>query len=114
MLRLQASKGRTTIVIAHRLSTVRDSHCLFVIDKGVVAEHGSHDDLISRKGLFHTLVSKQVRTSHTAGHYFATLHSVVCILSGVCVAFIPKIYIYVRDYMTYTEPGHAFLSLSAC
>jgi len=56
----KASKGRTTILIAHRLSTVRDSDILFVVDKGVVAEKGKHDDLIARKGLYHKLVSTQM------------------------------------------------------
>lgn len=60
LLRNQASKGRTTIVIAHRLSTVRNADTLFVIDKGVVAEKGSHEELMTRQGLYHTLVSTQV------------------------------------------------------
>jgi len=56
----KASKGRTTIIIAHRLSTVRDSDVLFVVDKGVVAEKGTHPDLLARKGLYHKLVSTQM------------------------------------------------------
>jgi ABC-type multidrug transport system fused ATPase/permease subunit len=56
----KASKGRTTIIIAHRLSTVKDSDVLFVVDKGVVAESGSHNELLSRKGLYHKLVSIQL------------------------------------------------------
>lgn len=56
----KASKGRTTIVIAHRLSTVRDANILFVVDKGVVSELGTHQQLIDKKGLYHLLVKNQV------------------------------------------------------
>lgn len=45
-------KNRTTIVVAHRLSTVIDSDCLYVLDKGRVAEAGTHDELIARGGLY--------------------------------------------------------------
>ena len=65
----QASKGRTTIVIAHRLSTVKNSDVLFVIDKGVVAEYGNHDELMNMGGVYANLVARQVsdcilRTRH--------------------------------------------------
>jgi ABC-type multidrug transport system fused ATPase/permease subunit len=56
----KASKGRSTILIAHRLSTVRDADVLFVVDKGVVAEKGRHDELLAKKGLYHKLVSTQM------------------------------------------------------
>jgi ATP-binding cassette subfamily B (MDR/TAP) protein 1 len=56
----KASKGRTTIIIAHRLSTVRDSDILFVVDKGVVAEQGTHEELLAKKALYHKLVSTQM------------------------------------------------------
>jgi subfamily B ATP-binding cassette protein MsbA len=44
--------GRTTIVIAHRLSTVLDADHIYVLDRGRVAEHGTHDALIARGGLY--------------------------------------------------------------
>lgn len=56
----KAAKGRTTIIIAHRLSTVKDSDVLFVVDKGVVSESGTHDELLEKKGLYHKLVSTQM------------------------------------------------------
>ena len=51
------SKGRTSIIIAHRLSTVIDSDMIFVLDKGHVVECGKHDELISKKGLYYKLYS---------------------------------------------------------
>lgn len=52
-------KGRTTFVIAHRLSTVRDADKIFVIDKGKVMEHGTHQELYAKKGLYHKMVKNQ-------------------------------------------------------
>ena len=45
-------KGRTTLVIAHRLSTVRDADLIYVIEAGRVAEHGGHDELVAAGGLY--------------------------------------------------------------
>ena len=51
------AEGRTSIVIAHRLSTVRDSDIIFVIDKGRVKEKGTHQELLDMKGLYYRLYS---------------------------------------------------------
>ena len=48
-------KGRTTIVIAHRLSTVLDADHIYVLDRGRVVEHGNHEALIARSGLYSQL-----------------------------------------------------------
>ena len=52
--------GRTTIVIAHRLSTVREAHAIVVLEKGSVAEVGTHDQLIEQRGLYYYLSSQQM------------------------------------------------------
>jgi ATP-binding cassette subfamily B (MDR/TAP) protein 1 len=56
-------KGRTTIVIAHRLTTVRDADKICVIQKGSLAEEGTHDELIERKGVYFNLVSRQLASA---------------------------------------------------
>lgn len=48
-------KGRTTFVIAHRLSTVRNSDCLMVLEQGRIVERGTHDQLIEEKGRYYQL-----------------------------------------------------------
>lgn len=53
-------KGKTVLVIAHRLSTVRNAHKIVVLDKGVVAEQGNHDELISLRGKYFELVKNQL------------------------------------------------------
>lgn len=52
-------KGRTTLVIAHRLSTVRDADEVIVLDGGRVVERGTHDALVASEGLYHKLVERQ-------------------------------------------------------
>jgi ABC-type multidrug transport system fused ATPase/permease subunit len=51
--------GRTVLVIAHRLSTVRDADRVVVIDGGKVAEIGTHDELVARDGVYRRLVERQ-------------------------------------------------------
>ena len=55
-------KGRTVITIAHRLSTIRDADQIIVINGGVVAENGSHDELIARNGIYAGLHRTQFET----------------------------------------------------
>ena len=48
-------EGRTTFVIAHRLSTVRNSDCIIVLEQGRIVERGTHDQLIEEKGRYYQL-----------------------------------------------------------
>ena len=57
LARLQA--GRTTLVVAHRLSTIHDADQILVMDGGGIVERGSHDELLAMKGLYARLVSLQ-------------------------------------------------------
>jgi ATP-binding cassette, subfamily B (MDR/TAP), member 1 len=54
-----AAKGRTTIAVAHRLSTIQKADIIYVFDKGVVAEKGTHQELMALKGRYRELVSLQ-------------------------------------------------------
>ena len=53
--------GRTTLVIAHRLSTIRRADQILVIEDGLIAEKGTHDDLINKKGRYFELHTFQAR-----------------------------------------------------
>jgi subfamily B ATP-binding cassette protein HlyB/CyaB len=54
-------KGRTVIIIAHRLSTLKDAHKIMAIDRGQLIEYGSQEELLQRKGLYYYLHSQQER-----------------------------------------------------
>ena len=54
-----ALKGRTSIVIAHRLSTVREADQILVLEKGSIVERGTHDELVARGGLYADLYNRQ-------------------------------------------------------
>jgi ATP-binding cassette, subfamily B (MDR/TAP), member 1 len=54
-----AAKGRTTVAVAHRLSTVRGADCIFVLDGGKVVEAGTHAELVKRKGRYWEMVLAQ-------------------------------------------------------
>ena len=56
---LALMKGKTCIVIAHRLSTVRQADCIFVMKDGDIAESGTHDELLARGGIYNKLYMSQ-------------------------------------------------------
>ncbi|MEY4444231.1 MAG: hypothetical protein RL301_310, partial [Actinomycetota bacterium] len=60
----EALKGRTSIVIAHRLSTVKDADQILVLDQGRIVEIGKHEELVSKNGLYSELFARQSLTSN--------------------------------------------------
>ncbi len=58
----QLSVGRTTLVIAHRLSTVRNAHSIVVMDQGRVVDQGNHDELLERGGIYADLYNMQFKS----------------------------------------------------
>ena len=58
--KLQASKSQTTIIVAHRLSTIKNADKIALVNQGAIAELGTHDELIAKKGLYADLVSLQM------------------------------------------------------
>ena len=57
------SENRTTLAIAHRLSTLRNATRLIVLDKGKIAEVGTHDELVRKQGIYYGLVMAQRQMS---------------------------------------------------
>ncbi len=53
-------QGRTVVVIAHRLSTVKNTDQIIVLDDGKIVEHGKHEELINLKGYYYQLVKNQL------------------------------------------------------
>jgi ATP-binding cassette subfamily B protein len=56
----QYFSGRTVVVVAHRLSTVKDAHQIVVLEKGKICETGTHDELIQKKGIYFRLIKDQL------------------------------------------------------
>lgn len=56
---IDAAQGRTTIAVAQRLSTIQDADCIYVIDGGEIAEAGTHDQLVSKDGLYAYMLNVQ-------------------------------------------------------
>lgn len=54
-----AMRGRTTIAVAHRLSTIQRADVIIVLDQGHVAEHGSHSELLLKRGLYFEMAKMQ-------------------------------------------------------
>jgi ATP-binding cassette, subfamily B, bacterial len=61
------AQGRTTVTIAHRLSTVRDADQIVVVDQGQIAERGTHEELMDRNGLYAALVARDVTEEPVEG-----------------------------------------------
>ncbi len=74
-------EGRTTLVIVHRLSTIRDADRIVVLDSGHLVEQGVHQDLLEHNGLYAQLVATQLvgaasgPSEHRDGHGEASSHT---------------------------------------
>jgi ATP-binding cassette subfamily B protein len=53
-------RQRTSILVSHRISTVRDADQIFVLDQGRIAERGRHDELVAHNGLYAAMYRKQL------------------------------------------------------
>ena len=58
--------GRTCLMIAHRLSTVRNADMILVVKDGKIVEQGKHTELLAQKGYYHTLYTRQYEDEATA------------------------------------------------
>ena len=56
----QARAGRTTLVVAHRLSTIKTADIIVGFNQGVATERGTHSELMAKQGIYHQLVTHQV------------------------------------------------------
>ena len=63
------AEGRTTITIAHRLSTVRDADQIVVLDRGQIVERGTHEELMERRGMYAALVARDVTDDIVGGEF---------------------------------------------
>ncbi len=59
-------KGRTSFVVAHRLSTIRNADKVLVIDQGEIIERGTHDELMAARGFYYDLYMSQFRRQATS------------------------------------------------
>jgi len=59
--------GRTTFVIAHRLSTIRRADMILLLEEGRIVERGTHDDLMTARGVYHSMVMRQMEATMEAG-----------------------------------------------
>ena len=73
----------TTISVAHRLSTVRNSDVIYVLQRGVLAEQGSHADLMSRDGVYKSLVASQEKATGKAAPGASAVASVAVVAGAV-------------------------------
>lgn len=61
----QVRQGRTTVIVAHRLSTIRNADIIAGFSNGEIVEVGTHSQLVEKQGVYHNLVNMQVNESIT-------------------------------------------------
>ena len=65
-----AKKGRTTVTVAHRLSTIRDADVILVMERGRLVESGSHEALLAKGGVYANLASRNVSSKDSSYDIF--------------------------------------------
>ena len=70
--------GRTSFVVAHRLSTIRDADLVLVLDHGHIIERGRHDELVARGGVYHQLFRRFVQAARSLGMEVALDYALQC------------------------------------
>lgn len=83
-----AARGRTTIAVAHRLSTIQKADIIYVFDQGQIVESGTHTELLRNKGRYFELVNLQ---SLGKTHWFDLLYTYPYVLVSSNL-FLPRIY----------------------
>lgn len=73
-------KGRTVLVIAHRLSTVKSADTVAVVDGGSIAEKGTHEELLEKNGIYAALVKRQLQATNKS----TTTESGVDVIAESC------------------------------
>jgi ATP-binding cassette, subfamily B, multidrug efflux pump len=63
----QILKGKTTVLISHRVSTVKHADMILVLNEGVITERGNHSELMTKEGQYYTLYQKQLMEEHNIG-----------------------------------------------
>ena len=65
--------GRTTVIVAHRLSTIRNADTIFAFDKGRIAEFGTHEELMEKNGIYYNLVHAQEKKSSETDNTYSEI-----------------------------------------
>ncbi|KAG8176437.1 hypothetical protein JTE90_026655 [Oedothorax gibbosus] len=124
----EASQGRTTVVVAHRLSTIRTADRIVVLSEGIVKEVGTHDELMEKGGMYFNLVQTQTKSSKKAAkkekldereeYLISELSRKMSVLSGSSVGSVARLLglqnqVGVRRSLSHPSWSHSSISSTA-